>query len=106
MLFGLARFTPKLFHDHKELRASKLRRLKKCIDSTHTARHPMCCMRFCDLLQFGYLPSHEDVRGALVDATVTGCSQSNVEIQIADVVLVCPAPLWKRDPCRVPRLPL
>ena len=33
-----------------------------------------------------------DVRGALVDASVTGCSQSNVEIQIADVVLVCSEP--------------
>jgi hypothetical protein len=32
-----------------------------------------------------------DVRGSLVDATVKGCSQSNVEIQIADVVLVSSA---------------
>ena len=29
-----------------------------------------------------------DVRGKLVEATVNGCSQSNVEVQISEVVLV------------------
>lgn len=32
-----------------------------------------------------------DVRGKLVEANVTGCSQSNVEIQLMDVVLISPS---------------